>query len=189
MPPTVTADPVRRRAAVVATAIAVPVAVLLALALNRGELRGNKPAAPSPTVARLSALPPVVVPPPAASAAGVRACPKLIDGLPVTLGDLLGRPVRSSSSLVLAWGEPPVVLRCGVGRPGFAAGGPDLFAVNGVTWLVRPEPDGKSFVWTTVDREVYIQVRVPTGYAAAPISPISDAVKKTLTAVPVRPDK
>jgi hypothetical protein len=190
MPQTLVADPVRRRAAVVATSVAVPVAVLLALLLSRGELRGDRPPAPTPTVARLSALPPVVVPPPAASAAGARACPALIRALPAQLGDLVGRPVRSGSSWVLAWGEPPVVLRCGVGRPaGFVVGGANVFGVNGVTWFAQPQPDRKSLVWTVVDREVYIEVRLPAQYASAPVPPISDAVKASLRAVPVRPGR
>jgi hypothetical protein len=190
MPQTLVADPVRRRAAVVATSVAVPVAVLLALLLSRGELRGDRPPAPAPTptVARLSALPPVAVPPPAASAAGARACPTLIRALPAQLGDLVGRPVRSGSSWVLAWGEPPVVLRCGVPRPAaFVPGAPDVVAVNGVTWFVQPH--GERTVWTVVDRSVYIEATVPSGYASAPIPPLSDAVTAALRPVPLRPGR
>ena len=188
MPATSVADPVRRRAAIIATAVALPVAVLLALLLNRGGLSGNHAVTPTvtPTPARLSALPPVVIPPPPDSAAAQRSCPGLIAKLPVKLGDLLGRPVRSSSASVLAWGEPPVLLRCGVDRPaGFVVAAPDVVGINGVTWFVQPR--GERTVWTVVDRAVYIEATVPTTYASAPIPPLSDAVKSALKAVPVRP--
>jgi hypothetical protein len=188
MPATSVAEPTRRRAAVIATAVALPVAVVLALVLNRGGLSGNRAAEPTPTSTpvRLSALPPVQIPPPPDSAAARRSCPALLAKLPVKLGDLLGRPVRSSSSSVLAWGEPPVLLRCGVGRPaGFVVAAPNVVAVNGVTWFVQQRPDRA--VWTVVDRAVYVEASVPTQYASTPIPPLSDVVKSTLAAVAPRP--
>jgi hypothetical protein len=180
-------DPVRRRAAIVATAVAIPVAVLLALVFNRTALRAGGPA-PAPTPAHVAALPAVPVPAPPESPAAQRSCPGLIAALPVRLGDLAGRPVQSASAAVLAWGEPPVVLRCGVPRPAaFAPAAPDVVGVNGVTWFVQPR--GERTVWTVVDRAVYVEASVPSGYASGPIPPLSDAVTAALRPVPVRPGR
>jgi hypothetical protein len=189
MPEAPAIAPVRRRAAVVATAVAIPVAALLVLLFNRTALRaGGATATASPTRSQVAALPAVRVPAPPESAAGQRSCPGLIAALPVRLGDLLGRPVQSSSPSVLAWGEPPVVLRCGVPRPaGFVPGAPDVVGINGVTWFVQPR--GERTVWTVVDRAVYIEATVPSGYASAPIPSLSDAVAGTLRAVPPRPGR
>jgi Protein of unknown function (DUF3515) len=190
MPEAPVIEPVRRRAAVVATAVAIPVAVLLVLVFNRSAIRGgsNSPTASPTAAASHVALPPISVPPPPESAAAQRSCPGLIAALPVRLGDLLGRPVQSSSPSVLAWGEPPVVLRCGVPRPAaFVPGAPDVVVVNKVIWFAQPR--GERTVWTVVDRSVYIEATVPSGYASAPIPPLSDAVTAALRPVPIRPGR
>jgi hypothetical protein len=192
VPDTRVAEPVRRRAAVVATAVAAPVAVLLVLLFNRPALRsaGETPtgAASGSTAAPHTALPPVRVQPPPESAQAQRSCPGLVAALPLRLGDLAARPVESSSPSVLAWGEPPVVLRCGVPRPaGFVAGAPNVIGVNGVTWFV--DPRGERAVWTVVDRAVYIEATVPIGYASTPIPDLSDAVTSVLRPVPLRPGR
>lgn len=183
----------RRRAAAIATAIAVPVALLLVLVLNWDGLRADgAPGAPAAGTAAdpvpSAALPPVPVAAPPGSTAAGSSCPRLIAALPTRLGDLPGRPVQPASAAVRAWGEPPVVLRCGVPRPAaFVAGAPDVVAVNGVTWFVQPH--GERTVWTVVDRAVYIEATVPSGYASAPIPPLSDAVIASLPAVGPRPGR
>lgn len=187
-------DPVRRRAAAVATGVAVPVVVLLVLLFNRpgtGRPTGqpatggstgrstSTPAAPLPAV-------PVSAPP--GSAEADRSCPPLVAALPLRLHELLARPVSSSSPFVQAWGEPPVLLRCGVARPaGFVVGAANVVAVNGVTWFVQQGRDRT--VWTVVDRAVYVEVSVPNQYASAPIPPVSDAVTQALPGVPLRPGR
>jgi hypothetical protein len=183
-------DPVRRRAAVVATGVAVPVAVLLVLLFNRSPDRPTvQPPAGSHTGGSTSAtapLPPVPVQPPPDSVEAQRSCPPLVAALPLRLRDLLARPVTSSSPFALAWGEPPVVLRCGVPRPpGFVVGAANVVAVNGVTWYVQEGPDRA--MWTVVDRAVYVEVSVPNPLASAPIPPISDAVTAALPGQPPRP--
>jgi len=182
------ADPARRRAAALATAVAVPVAVLLVLLFNRSALRApaaSRGAAPTSSAA---ALGPVVVPPPPTSAEADRSCPPLVAELPVRLGDLPARPAESSSPFVVAWGEPVVVFRCGVPRPArFVAGAPNVVTVNGVTWFV--EPRGDRTLWTVVDRAVYVEADLPTAFASAPIPPLSDSVARALKAVPLRPGR
>ena len=165
-----------------------PVTVLLVLLLNRAALRATHaptptPSAPSP--ATKAVLPPVRVPAPPASAGASRYCPALLAAVPLTLTDLQSRPVQSGSPFVAAWGEPPVLLRCGVARPRGFVVGVQTIVVNGVAWY--PEPQGNLTVWTAVDRPVYVEVSVPAGYASAPVAALSTAVGRTLSAEPIRP--
>jgi Protein of unknown function (DUF3515) len=178
---------------VLATAIAVPVTVVLVLLLNRSALRhAATPPAPStaPTVTASPsttrfALPALRVPAPPASAAAERFCPRLLAAMPLTLTGLAARPVDSPSPNVAAWGEPPVVLRCGVPRPRGFVVGVQTFVVNGVTWFA--EPHGNRTVWTVVDRPVYVEATVPAGYAGGPVSVLSTEVARTLPAQAPRP--
>jgi hypothetical protein len=103
--------------------------------------------------------------------------------LPVTLAGLPSRPALSSSPFVVAWGDPAVVLRCGVARPaGLVPNSPELTTgVDGVFYWV--DQGKKSTVFTVIDRAVYIEVTVPTTYAGGPLGPISTAVAKALPAV------
>lgn len=143
----------------IATAIAAPVTVLLAFLLTAGHT--DRPAAPTPSASG-SVLPAVSPPaPPKPDAATQAACVKVFAGLPVRLGQLPPRRTDTDSSFVAAWGNPAVVLRCGVAEPA-VFGTPDaaqLVEVNSVLW--QPDPQRDRTVYTTVDRSVYIEVTVP----------------------------
>lgn len=144
----------------IATAIAAPVTVLLAFVLTAGHTdRAGTPAPPSG-----SALAAVPVPaPPRPDAATQAACVKVFAELPVRLGTLAPRRTDTDSSFVAAWGDPAVVLRCGVARPA-VFGTPDaaqLVEVNSVLW--QPDPQRDRTVYTVVDRSVYLDVTVPAG--------------------------
>ena len=170
------ADP--RRAAVLATLIALP--VTLALVLLFARLGGADPEpAPTPTPTGPAALPPVAVDaPPTPDAAGQRACQELISALPTQLGDRPARPVRSSSPYVVAWGEPPVVLRCGVARPPSFLSTVEVQDINGVTWF--PERRGGTTAWTVVDRTVYVEVLAPVEDASTAPARLSAPVARAL---------
>lgn len=168
----------RRRPALVATAVALPVTVLLALLFARP---GGDPPPPQPTPgpAAAEALPAVPVePPPALSEAAQRACQELIAALPTTLGDRPARPVRSSSPYVAAWGEPAVVLRCGVAEPAGFLPDSQVFEIGGVRWF--PVERGAGTVWTATDRAVYVEVTAPTAEASDPVARLSTAVTRAL---------
>lgn len=167
----------RRRPALVATAVALPVTVLLALLFARP---GGDPPPPQPTPGPAAeALPAVPVePPPALSEAAQRACQELIAALPTTLGDRPARPVRSSSPYVAAWGEPAVVLRCGVAEPAGFLPDSQVFEIGGVRWF--PVERGAGTVWTATDRAVYVEVTAPTAEASDPVARLSTAVTRAL---------
>ena len=158
----------------IATAIAAPVTVVLAFLLTAGhsqEPPGKHSPAPSSSV-----LPAVPVPaPPKPDAATQAACVKVFAELPVQLGQLAPRRTQTDSSFVAAWGDPAVVLRCGVAKPAVfgTAEAAQLVEVNTVLW--QPDPQRDRTVYTTVDRSVYIDVTVPAG-ADQPLPLLAPAV-------------
>lgn len=158
--------------------MAVPVALIVGLAL--GGL-GNGPATP-PTSSG-TVLPPVsVVPPPNPDAATTSTCAQVISALPLVLdGKNLRRTVSNPpTGLVQAWGDPAIVLRCGVAKP------PELnpsnttgyIQLNGVLTLVTSRGDDE--IYTVVDRAVFIELAVPHEYHSAPVPPVMNAVRKVL---------
>jgi hypothetical protein len=127
---------------------------------------------------------PVEVPPvtPAAEA----ACPALMSGLPL---DLLGDPSRrvdSDSPFAYAWGDPPVVLVCGVDRPAGWVVGESALQINGVQFYVDTD-DPDTTVWTTVDRSVYVEIRVPASIDSAPVTALTTHISKALPYQEPRP--
>jgi hypothetical protein len=159
------------------------VTVLLALAVNHAALTG--PAPQPPATATAAALGPVSVPAPPSSAAAARGCPAVISHLPVLLAGRPARPAQSVSPYVAAWGEPPVVLRCGVPRPAAFVQTSAVTVVNGVQWLA--ERRSGATLWTAVDREVYVEVSVPAGYSGAAVVDLSGALTQALPARTPRP--
>jgi uncharacterized protein DUF3515 len=178
--------PVRRSAALIATAVALPLTVVLVLIAVLAATRGGG-AAPAPTPpATAGALPAIrVAAPPAQPAAGQRACRQLISALPTELGDRPARPVDSSSPYVVAWGDPAVVLRCGVARPPSFISTADVQLINGVTWFA--ERRGQTTAWTVVDRPVYVEVLVPAADASAPVARLSTPITAALRPRPLDP--
>ncbi len=165
----------------IATAIAAPLTVVLAFLLTAGQSDEPEPA-PSSSAPSNGVLPAVTVPaPPKPDAATEAACVKVFAELPVQLGQLAPRRVDTDSSFVVAWGEPAVVVRCGVDKPA-VFGTPEaaqLVEVNSVLW--QPDPQRDRTVYTTVDRSVYIDVTVLAG-ADQPLPLLAPAV----SALPAR---
>lgn len=144
--------------------------MVLAFLLTVGHKSGTKPSGPPPAV--------TIAAPPSPSAATSAACIKIFAKLPVQLGNLDPRKTDTDSSFVAAWGDPAVVLRCGVSKPA-AIDDVDhppaqLQDVNGVIWL--PELQKNQAVYTTVDRAVYVEVTVPAN-ADNPLTLFADAIK------------
>jgi hypothetical protein len=122
---------------------------------------------------------------PPSNAAASASCTKVLEALPVQLGTLAPRVVHPAppSPYVVAWGDPAVVLRCGVSRPAALKPGSSalLSGVNGVFWLVHRGTS--QITWTTVDRAVYVEVDVPSSYRQPPIGPLASAIAKALPRV------
>jgi hypothetical protein len=143
---------------------------------------GNSPTGtPTPT----AAVGPVDVAAPPGSPAADKRCPGVISALPVTLNGSHSRPAHSTSAYVAAWGDPPMVLRCGVPRPPKFVRTSMVISIEGVQWFTEQEHD--TVVWTVVDRPVYIEVTVPTTYGSTPIADLSEDLAKALPAQPIAP--
>lgn len=113
---------------------------------------------------------PVRVDPPRPEGDAVAACRALAAELPDRVEGADRRDTAGESSDVAAWGDPPIVLRCGVERPKLLTPGDesynpmsDAVQVNGVSWLLEQDADGYRF--TTVERTVHLEVLVPGAYA------------------------
>jgi len=148
------------------------VTVVLAFALTAGHRSGTA-ATPTPSNAVLPGV--SVAAPPSPSTATQAACVKVFAKLPVQLGRLAPRKTETDSSFVAAWGNPAVVVRCGVARPA-VFGTPQaaqLVDVNSILW--QPDPQRDRTIYTTVDRSVYIDVTVPAG-ADQPLPLLAPAV-------------
>jgi hypothetical protein len=120
---------------------------------------------------------PVAVPPVTPDADA--ACPPLMRTLPVELTGQPSRRVRSDTPYAYAWGDPPIVLRCGVPAPAGYVVGAGAIQINGVQWFVDTA-DPAATVWTTVDRPVGVEVRVPASLDSAPVTELTTLIAKTL---------
>ena len=88
-------------------------------------------------------------------------CARVAALLPKTLLKQSRRPTQPSSPALAAWGDPAIILRCGVQSPG--ASTDHCETVNGIDWIVRSLSDGEDF--TTFGRTPAVQVLVPSHYA------------------------
>ena len=71
----------------------------------------------------------------------------------------------ADTEAVVAWGDPPVIARCGLGALGPTT--EQCLDVDGVDWVVREASDGA--VFTTFGRDPAIEVLVPDAYAPEPL--------------------
>jgi len=95
------------------------------------------------------------------------ACADLVDGLPDKVADELRRPVAPDDRSAAAWGDPPIVLGCGVPRPGDFDDLSTCQITNGVAWFIPDEQitgDAVDIVMTTIGRSPGVEVRIPAEY-------------------------
>ncbi|HET9516708.1 MAG TPA: DUF3515 family protein [Actinoplanes sp.] len=154
-----------RSAALWAAAVALPIAVLSAVLIFSQLSAEVSPAAPTPTATTpaLGSTAPVAMAAPKLSARAEVLCRALTSQLPAAVRHLAARPVTAGPEQNAAWGDPALRLACGVAAPRVA---PEamLMTMDGVCW--HSEQRAGASVWTTVDREVAVQVTVPGQYAA-----------------------
>ncbi|SHM30950.1 DUF3515 family protein [Cryptosporangium aurantiacum] len=150
----------RYRAAVTATLVAIPLAVVAGLGVfwwsgGFAEDAEPKPAASSAVTVDVSKAQPNTE----------TICRALLANLPTTLAEHASRPVSpaTASERTAAWGDPAIVLRCGIGPPATTAGSADqTVQIDGVTWLVT-EGKEQSFL-RAVGLSVAVDLRLPAPY-------------------------
>ena len=140
-----------------ATAIALPVAVLTGAVVYNLGVRAGQSADPSAQPNAAATGPVTVSAPPLPSRAAV-VCRALVAKLPDRVRDAQRRPVSAGAEQNAAYGDPALVLSCGVPSPSYPSTD-DVWTLNGVCWHATPASG--STVWTTVDREIPVQVTVP----------------------------
>ena len=178
-------DPARR-VALIAGAVLVPLVVALVVLVNvvggdtDDRTAGEGPAAiDGSTPQQREDLPvlPVEVPP--ATPEADAACPALMGTLPLELAGEPSRRVDSATPYAYAWGDPAIVLICGVDRPAGFVAGVSAIQINGVQWYVdTSDPDAT--VWTTVDRPVYVEITLPAEVDSAPVTALTPEIAAAL---------
>ncbi len=166
-----------------------PVVVVLAMLIG-GLAAPNTPPAGGPAPPTSAVLPPITVAAPPVSASTQPPCTALLQALPVRLDGLAPRVVhpQPDSPFVVAWGDPAVVLRCGVARPKDLVPGSSVqyFAIAGragrPVYFDRTQTSSAN-VFTSVDRAAYVEVSVPSRLAAGPLPALADAIAASMPAV------
>lgn len=170
-----------RRPAVVAAAVALPVALLGGVLFFAAGAQRGADEAPVP----LAAVP--------APGAGTPPCAAVADALPDRLGDYTRVPLAEPApEAAAAWVGPtaePVVLRCGVDRPVAFDRAAALTVVNGVDWFAVSGADVgvPATTWFAVDRGVYVALTLPDGSGPTPLQQVSDVLSATVGKQPPDP--
>jgi len=136
-----------------------------------------------------------------APGAATPACAQLMAGLPTVLSgldrrELIGSPADPGGTdrldgtsdggisdiqagAVAAWGDPPVVLRCGIPTPAELTCSAPVQVVDGVTWL--PLSGQGATTYLVVDRSVRVALTVPDSVTSTgPWQEVSETVARAL---------
>jgi len=106
------------------------------------------------------------------------ACQRFAGKLPDDLGDDLPRRDTSPDAQgIAAYGDPPVVVRCGAPATTAYEQGKPLYDVNGVDWFAEEGPD--AVTWSLPRAFVNVQVVIPRAWTGDRLSYLTEAVKAT----------
>ena len=116
--------------------------------------------------------------------ADAAACERLVDALPDTVAGLERREVLDSAATTgAAWGDPAIVLRCGLGEPASFDALSSCQITNGVAWYVPDEQitgQAVDITMTTIGRQPGVEVTIPADYfpPAATMVDLTAALKQ-----------
>ncbi|MET7480341.1 DUF3515 domain-containing protein [Streptomyces sp. NPDC005648] len=111
-------------------------------------------------------------------------CKGLDKALPSKVDGQDRRDPTPASALTAGWGNPAIILRCGVERPAkMSDPEADGVEVNGVGWLLEKQGDG-SFRFTTTLRKAYVEVTIPKSRTGDGMAPLVDLAKSVGKAIP-----
>ncbi|MGI5378465.1 DUF3515 domain-containing protein [Streptomyces sp. CA-251387] len=126
---------------------------------------------------------------PSPDAKAGQLCRNLDKVLPAKVDGESREDPSPASALTAGWGDPAIILRCGVVRPPKmldpkVAEGRDADAVaggvNGVRWLMERQDDG-AHRFTTALRRAYVEVTVPEGRdSSGVLIDLASAIKKAI---------
>ncbi len=128
--------------------------------------------------------------PDAVSAADLATCEAFLDDLPSSLAGHERRKVNPAAALGRAWGDPAIIVRCGVGVPPEFDQLAACEVADGVGWFVPDDQfddQDADAVLTAVGYRPRVSVTVPAKYRpegpAAAIAQLAQAVKDHLEKV------
>ncbi|MFD6859452.1 DUF3515 domain-containing protein [Rhodococcus sp. NPDC060090] len=168
------AEEPRRSPAVIATAVALPIALLTGIVVA------------AVMVSRNPVTSPVGLGPVPAPEAESSACTDLLAALPENIGDFaraeLADPAPVGAAAWQAADASEVVVRCGLERPAEFDQAAALQIIDGVQWfeVSGAEQGIDASTWYVVDRPVYVALTVPNGSGPTPLQDISAAVADVL---------
>lgn len=110
------------------------------------------------------------------------ACKALMLKLPTEVAGSKQRPIEGGGDGIAVWGDPTVILRCGLETPQELNCSAALTQVDSVAWLQLPGQGTPDTTYIAADRSVRIAVTIPDGTGTSPIQEISDVVAATLPA-------
>lgn len=116
-------------------------------------------------LAACGSSPEPVASPPASDQA---ACRSFVAGLPDILD---GSENTGRSEYAAAWGDPRIVLKCGVATPAAYRPDSELVVVNDVSWLAEEQENG--YIFTAVGRTPQVEVYVPDTHTPE-VNPLVD---------------
>jgi len=105
-------------------------------------------------------------------------CAALLGDLPPKVA---GQPRRLVDGKIAgAWGDPPIILRCGVEKPASLKPTSPCHEISGVGWLAERQSDG--YLFTTIGRKHYVSLEVPGDYApeADALADVADLIARHL---------
>jgi hypothetical protein len=110
-------------------------------------------------------------------------CAALKGALPDEVLGQTTTATKPTSSFATAWGDPAIVVRCGVPDPQALTPTSQLLTVDGVDWL--PEQLTSGYLFTSTGRTINVEVSVPSAYApeASALPEISPAVAEVIAPV------
>jgi hypothetical protein len=111
-------------------------------------------------------------------------CRALVAALPDKVDDLRRRRTSPDNTLTAAWGDPPVLFRCGVAKPTGITMTSMLAGVNGIYWYIDETQPGVR-IWTTTQLRANVELRIPTKHDP-PQGPLVD-VAAAITATDPKP--
>jgi len=91
-------------------------------------------------------------------------CRAVASAWPAEVGNHARREV-SDTSAGAAYGDPPIIARCGV--PALGPTTDDCIEVDGMGWVAQKLSDGTRF--TTFGRDPAVEVLIPSDYAPEPL--------------------
>ena len=119
----------------------------------------------------------------------VAPCRRLIDDVPDEVADQQRRDTDPANALAAAWGDPAIVLSCGLPAPRLSATASCL-TVDGVDWylpddeVAAPGEEQGTVTITSIGREQTVVVELPGDYwpPATALADLSPVVKKDIAA-------